>query len=171
MKLGTIRLHQQDNDRDRNLRKDREDAMGDFLLVKASCAPETLVKVLAVKERLQLNPRLSVNQACKDENLSRSAFYKYRHQVYRALQQKSLVGLWVRGEWSNDFSLQCLQEMVDNRIRCVRFQEDCLACGEKLLTMVLEAQDALELKKVQRTIEKWSGVLTVQVLSLNHPEG
>lgn len=52
-----------------------------FYLVKAAVLPETYQKVMQVKEQLQSGRSKSVNGACKEIGLSRSAYYKYRDAI------------------------------------------------------------------------------------------
>lgn len=45
--------------------------------------PEVFRKIIAVRRKLSAQPQLSVSAACRQENLSRSAYYKYRESLHR----------------------------------------------------------------------------------------
>lgn len=55
---------------------------GTMLLVRADALPEVFAKVVKAKELLAENERLSVSEAIKAADVSRSAFYKYRDSVF-----------------------------------------------------------------------------------------
>ena len=53
-----------------------------FYLIREDVLPESVVKTLKVKDALKNNPELSIYDAVKQFNLSRSAFYKYRETIF-----------------------------------------------------------------------------------------
>lgn len=53
-----------------------------FYLIREDVLPESVVKTLKVKDTLKNNPELSIYDAVKQHNLSRSAFYKYRETIF-----------------------------------------------------------------------------------------
>ncbi len=57
-----------------------------FIIISEEAASDMYKKVVRVKELLANDADLSVNQACKDVGISRSAYYKYRDAVYQYVQ-------------------------------------------------------------------------------------
>lgn len=53
----------------------------EFYLVEKSVLPEVFIKVMDVKQRLNTGESVSVNEAVKKVDLSRSAYYKYKDSV------------------------------------------------------------------------------------------
>lgn len=53
-----------------------------FYLIREDVLPESVVKTLKIKDALKNNPELSINEAVKLFDLSRSAFYKYRETIF-----------------------------------------------------------------------------------------
>lgn len=53
-----------------------------FYLIREDVLPESVVKTLKIKEALKSNPKLSIYDAVKQYDLSRSAFYKYRDTIF-----------------------------------------------------------------------------------------
>ena len=53
----------------------------DYFLVEKSVLPEVFLKVMEVKRRLNTGESPSINHACKELELSRSAYYKYKDTV------------------------------------------------------------------------------------------
>ncbi len=65
----------------------------DMFVVKASALPEVFSKVIDAKELLQSGTCSNVSQAVAKVGISRSAFYKYKDQVfvYSAQNQKNNI--------------------------------------------------------------------------------
>ena len=61
----------------------------DMLIVRASALPEVFSKVICVKELLQNGTCSSVSSAVAKVGISRSAFYKYKDQVFLYNGQKA----------------------------------------------------------------------------------
>ena len=53
-----------------------------FYLIREDVLPESVIKTLKVKDALKNNSNLSIYDAVKQFNLSRSAFYKYRKTIF-----------------------------------------------------------------------------------------
>ena len=51
-------------------------------LIREDVLPESVIKTLKVKDALKNNSNLSIYDAVKQFNLSRSAFYKYRETIF-----------------------------------------------------------------------------------------
>jgi len=58
------------------------DGMPRFLLVEIDAAPEVFLKVIEVKKLITSGKAHSVNDAVKQVDISRSAYYKYKDKVY-----------------------------------------------------------------------------------------
>ena len=54
----------------------------EFYLIREDVLPESVIKTLKVKDALKNNSNLSIYDAVKQFNLSRSAFYKYRETIF-----------------------------------------------------------------------------------------
>ncbi|MBP5260879.1 MAG: ACT domain-containing protein [Clostridiales bacterium] len=53
----------------------------EYYLVDKSVLPEVFLKVMEVKRRLNTGESPSINNACKELELSRSAYYKYKDTI------------------------------------------------------------------------------------------
>lgn len=53
-----------------------------FYLIREDVLPESVIKTLKVKDTLKNNSNLSIYDAVKQFNLSRSAFYKYKETIF-----------------------------------------------------------------------------------------
>ncbi|MCU7557149.1 ACT domain-containing protein [Macrococcus capreoli] len=53
-----------------------------FYLIREDVLPESVKKTLLIKDMLDENPKLSIFDAVKAHDLSRSAFYKYKDTIF-----------------------------------------------------------------------------------------
>ena len=53
-----------------------------FFLVREEILPEAIKKTIRVKEMLKHDDKLTINEAVKEMDLSRSAYYKYKDYVF-----------------------------------------------------------------------------------------
>ncbi|SCW28455.1 chorismate mutase [Ruminococcaceae bacterium YRB3002] len=53
----------------------------EYFLVEKSVLPDVFLKVMEVKRRLNTGESPSINNACKELELSRSAYYKYKDTI------------------------------------------------------------------------------------------
>ncbi|EKU49981.1 ACT domain-containing protein [Staphylococcus massiliensis] len=53
-----------------------------FYLIREDVLPESVIKTLQIKDALKKDNQLSIFEAVKQFNLSRSAFYKYRDTIF-----------------------------------------------------------------------------------------
>lgn len=53
-----------------------------FYLIREDVLPESVVKTIKIKDALKSDPKLSIFEAVKKYDLSRSAFYKYRDTIF-----------------------------------------------------------------------------------------
>ena len=55
--------------------------MSDLVIIKKNSLPSYIAKIIEAKNLIN-NHHLSISQACKQLNLSRSTFYKYKDSIY-----------------------------------------------------------------------------------------
>lgn len=58
--------------------------MSEMYLVDQKMLPDFIEKILKIKEDLASDSSLNVSDACKQEGISRSTFYKYKDLVFKA---------------------------------------------------------------------------------------
>lgn len=60
----------------------------DFYLIKKDILPESYENIIKTREQIE-NEGYSVTQACKENNISRSTYYKYKDSIYRVNESTS----------------------------------------------------------------------------------
>ena len=66
-----------------------------YYIIREDVLPEAVKKTLIMKKALEENPKLSILEASKRFDLSRSAFYKYKDTIFpiQAIQRQSILSL------------------------------------------------------------------------------
>lgn len=66
-----------------------------YYIIREDVLPEAVKKTIIMKKVLEENPKLSILEASKRFDLSRSAFYKYKDTIFpiQELQRQSILSL------------------------------------------------------------------------------
>ena len=66
-----------------------------YYIIREDVLPEAVKKTLAMKKDLADNPKLSILEASKQHDLSRSAFYKYKDTIFpiQDMKRQSILSL------------------------------------------------------------------------------
>lgn len=66
-----------------------------YYIIREDVLPEAVKKTIIMKKALEENPKLSILEASKRFDLSRSAFYKYKDTIFpiQELQRQSILSL------------------------------------------------------------------------------
>ena len=66
-----------------------------YYIIREDVLPEAVKKTLIIKKALEENPKLSILEASKRFDLSRSAFYKYKDTIFpiQDIQRQSILSL------------------------------------------------------------------------------
>ena len=66
-----------------------------YYIIREDVLPEAVKKTLIMKKALEQNPKLSILEASKRFDLSRSAFYKYKDTIFpiQDIQRQSILSL------------------------------------------------------------------------------
>ena len=66
-----------------------------YYIIREDVLPEAVKKTIIMKKALEENPKLSILEASKRFDLSRSAFYKYKDTIFQIqeIQRQSILSL------------------------------------------------------------------------------
>ena len=66
-----------------------------YYIIREDVLPEAVKKTIIMKKALEENPKLSILEASKRFDLSRSAFYKYKDTIFpiQEIQRQSILSL------------------------------------------------------------------------------
>ncbi|KPU45896.1 hypothetical protein OXPF_03640 [Oxobacter pfennigii] len=59
-----------------------------YYIIEGSVLPEVFKKVVEVKKLLETDMKMSINTACKNVDISRSTYYKYKDSVFEFYENK-----------------------------------------------------------------------------------
>lgn len=137
----------------------------DFLLVHRSILPDYYEKVIETR-RLIERENLSVTDACKQQDISRSTFYKYKDYVFYQTNQtsrKANVAFKVE-DVSGVLSLilSCISQYSGN---VLTINQDMPLRGLAYITILIDIQKVDDFKKVVEELKKLNHVKHVEVLA------
>lgn len=143
--------------------KKREGDNSRFLLVREDAVPEVYRKVLSVKERLERELQLSVNQACKEEGISRSAFYKYREHIHVYHDRESQVQLsfFIEAEFSAKLILRLSEVLQKKNAILKQAGQTMPRGGYSILSITVLVSPDTEPEALMSELKKVQGVRRV----------
>lgn len=128
-----------------------------FYLIREDVLPESVVKTLKVKDALKNNPELSIYDAVKQFNLSRSAFYKYR-EFTLILYVNDIVGMLA----------QVLNTISRLQLSVLTIHQSVPMEDKATITLSLNAQSSyLSIDDVVNTLREIEHVSKVELISMS----
>ena len=139
-----------------------------FYLVKASCLPEIFHKVIAVKERLQSGQAKTIREACRNLQLSRSAYYKYHDSVmpFYDHSQSKILTLFILAEDYPGLLSHLLDVLASAGINILTINQNYPINGLADISMVLDtAQMTADWEELMTTLDEIEGVREHRLLA------
>lgn len=143
-------------------RKKKSKKQKNYLLVSEDVASETHLKVARVKDRLAQDAELSIYQACKEENVSRSAYYKYREDIHRyaLFEDKKIYHYFFELIYSPAFMRNLTEILGENVNNIQRSSQERVSSNRSVLHLSLwlnnpeESQNLLQQFKLIRGVRR-----------------
>lgn len=131
-----------------------------FYLVDLKILPEAIKKTIRVKEMLQDGTCGSINEAVKKVDISRSAYYKYKHvaPAFETEKDKIVVLFLVM---SDDFAVfnRVLRRIVKDRNEIISLNRGIPAEKLVAVTITIKTEESLSyLQYLQETIKEMKGI-------------
>ena len=136
-----------------------------FYLIREDVLPESVIKTLKVKDALKNNSNLSIYDAVKQFNLSRSAFYKYRETIFpvdeKILDQREFTLIL----YVNDIVGMLAQ--VLNAISQLKLHQSVPIEDKATITLSLNARNSnLSIDEVIESLREINHVTKVDLISM-----
>ena len=136
-----------------------------FYLIREDVLPESVVKTLQIKEALKNDPNLSIFEAVKQFDLSRSAFYKYRNTIFPIDEKMSSTREFTIILYVNDIVgvlARVLNTLSNLRLSVLTIHQSIPMEGRATITLSLDAQGTdLEFNDVVSTLRNINQVSRV----------
>lgn len=135
-----------------------------YILIREDALPEVYRKVLDVKEKLVQDAHLSVNQACKDMELSRSAFYKYRDMVYsyREAKRERAAAFMIRADASPVLFVRISEILQKHAARIIQFTQKEDAQARSGIYLLIQYAETADLKQLRSELQHIRNVIQVE---------
>ena len=140
----------------------------EYYLVDKKVLPEVFLKVMDVKQRLNIGESASVNEAVKKVGLSRSAYYKYKDAVmpfYEATNGKK-VTLLITVENFQGILSSILNIVASSRAKILTIYQNIPINGLADISISLDTATMFDsIEDVLSNINKLAGVRSCKILS------
>ena len=141
-----------------------------FYLIREDVLPESVIKTLKVKDALKNNSNLSIYDAVKQFNLSRSAFYKYRETIFpvdeKILDQREFTLIL----YVNDIVgmlAQVLNAISQLQLSVLRIHQSVPIEDKATITLSLNARNSnLSIDEVIESLREINHVTKVDLISM-----
>lgn len=134
-----------------------------YIMIREDALPDVYRKVLDVKEKLANQAQLSVNQACKESELSRSAFYKYRDMVYpyNENKRKKAVAYIMHAEIGAAMLSRLGEILHKHRAEILQFAQDKEKQVQARIFILLLCHDSTDPNQIREEFQRIRGVSKV----------
>ncbi len=140
----------------------------EYYLVDKKVLPEVFLKVMDVKQRLNIGESASVNEAVRKVGLSRSAYYKYKDSVmpfYEATNGKK-VTLLITVENFQGILSSILNIVASSRANILTINQNIPINGLADISVSLETATMFgSIEDIITDIDKLAGVRSCKILS------
>jgi len=135
-----------------------------YLLVDAQIAPDTFLKVVKAKRLLALGEASSLSQAVRMADISRSAFYKYRHSVhaYTGEESRRIATLYCELRDEPGVLSSLITSLYQSGGNILTINQNIPVDGVASITVALRTGDSQDLIP---QLEALSGVVSVRLLA------
>jgi chorismate mutase len=137
-----------------------------YYLIRSDVLPEVFHKVINVKQLVDREDGLSINEACKRVKISRSAYYKYRDSV-RLIQLENGCTVSIILELDNldNIVFRCVNAVRDSAGRVKSFQVSDSQLGNKYALIIAEmSSDEVAIAELKNKLQQVRGVKKVTIL-------
>ena len=137
-----------------------------YYLIRSDVLPEVFHKVINVKQLVDREDGLSINEACKRVRISRSAYYKYRDSVRLVqLENGCTVSIILELENLDNITFRCINAVRSAGGRVQSFQVSDSQLGNKYALIIAETgSDEVSLAELESKLQQVRGVKKVTIL-------
>ncbi len=137
-----------------------------YYLIRSDVLPEVFHKVINVKQLVDREDGLSINEACKRVRISRSAYYKYRDSVRLVqLENGCTVSIILELENLDNITFRCINAVRSAGGRVQSFQVSASQLGNKYALIIAETgSDEVSLAELESKLQQVRGVKKVTIL-------
>ncbi len=138
-----------------------------FYLVKEDVLPEAIKKTIKIKELLQSGKAKTINQAVESIGLSRSAFYKYKDDVFPFFQasKEKIVSLAILLDHKPGMLSSVLNAIASDSGSVITINQSIPAHGVANINLTIETKNlVVELEALLDKLRLLDGVKKLEVL-------
>lgn len=139
----------------------------EYLIVHKSILPEYFEQVIQARELIN-DKNFSVSDACKQLNISRSTYYKYKDYIFRPSKNSGNKAIFVLKTIDEKGILsQILKVIYDKQGNIISINQDTPLDGTAYITLAIDVSELnSSIEKLKETMNTINGVKSVDIMGV-----
>lgn len=139
----------------------------EYFIVHKSLLPEYFEQVIMVRE-LTSDKNISVSEACKKFNISRSTYYKYKDYIFRPAKNSGTKAFFrIKTIDEKGILSSILQTLYSASGNVISINQDTPIDGSAFISFAIDSSELMiSLSELKTNIEKISGVKSVDIVGV-----
>lgn len=139
----------------------------EYLIVHKSILPEYFEQVIQARELIN-DKNFSVSDACKQLNISRSTYYKYKDYIFRPSKNSGNKAIFVLKTIDEKGILsQILKVIYDKQGNIISINQDTPLDGTAYITLAIDVSELnSSIEQLKETMNTINGVKSVDIMGV-----
>lgn len=139
----------------------------EYFIVHKSILPDYFDLVIEAREMIN-NKKVSVSDACKSLNISRSTYYKYKDLIFKPVKGKGdKVFFEIKTNDEKGILSSILQVISDSNGNIISINQDSPISGNASITIAIDASELiLTITELKEKIEKINGIKNIDIMGV-----
>lgn len=139
----------------------------EYFIVHKSILPEYFEQVIKVRE-LTSEGKVSVSDACKMENISRSTYYKYKDFIFRTAKNSGSKAYFrIKTQDEKGVLSSILQIVYSASGNVISINQDSPIDGSAFITLAIDASDlSVSLEDLKNNLSILNGIKSIDIVGV-----
>ncbi len=139
----------------------------EYLIVHKSILPKYYEQIILTRELIN-DKKYSVSDACKETNISRSTYYKYKDYIFRPSKDGGSKALMVIKTFDVKGVLSAiLKEVSDKHGNIISINQDSPIDGTAHITLAVDVSEmSSTIEELQKAISALEGIKSVDMMGV-----
>jgi len=139
----------------------------EYFIVHKSILPDYFDLVIAAREMIN-NKKVSVSDACKSLNISRSTYYKYKDLIFKPVKGNGdKVFFEIKTNDEKGILSSILQVISESNGNIISINQDSPISGNASITIAIDASELIvTITELKEKIEKINGIKNIDIMGV-----
>ena len=139
----------------------------EYFIVHKSVLPEYFEQVIKARELIN-DKNYSISDACKEQNISRSTYYKYKDYIFRPSKDRGNKAIFVVKTIDEKGILSSMLSIVYERVgNIISINQDTPLDGTAYITVAIDVSELnCSIEKLKEDLSSINGVKSVDIMGV-----